>query len=255
MSEPAPLLHSALDPVVSHAHRLIELKMDVSPFFDTANLHMQQNGHCEGNQSPEPAPESDQDIKPSDLDCKAQRSSQEEGEFLKPCGAMLSQQQEETSLTSSELYSAFSPDQDKRSHSHPPVSVNTTEDSSIDLLRIVKHKPSAIVFRDYDNIHDKQVVLTDHDDSSSVGESTSSTAEEGDDDDFPETSQYKEFLVSRRRRNLSRSRKCLRKRQDAQPSSSASRGQKNSKKEKPGITGSQEEGDTQQYRGEQVRQT
>lgn len=126
------------------------------------------------------------------------------------------------------------------------AAVNTSEDSSLDLLRIVKHKPSAIVFCD------NQVV-------SDVGESSSSITEEGegdvdDDDDFPETLQYKEFLVSRRRRNLSRHRKCLRKRQDAQPSSAAASGwQKPTNEDRPESAGSQEEEETQQDNGQQVR--
>ena len=137
---------------------------------------------------------------------------------------------------------------DNSSCSHLPAAVNPSEDSSLDLLRIVKHKPSAIVFCD-------NQVLSD------VGESSSSTAEEGegdvdDDDDFPETLQYKEFLVSRHRRNLSRHRKCLRKRQDAQPSGAAASGwQKPTNEGGPEPAGSQEGEETQQDNGQQVRKT
>lgn len=142
-----------------------------------------------------------------------------------------------------------SSDVDKSSCNHPPASANASEDCSSDLLRMVKHKPSAIVFCD------NQVT-------SDVGESSSSSTEEREDDDdeeddFPEASQYKEFMVSRRRRNLSRNRKCSRKRQDAQPNGAAASGwQKPTNKGKPESAGSQEEEETlQKNNGEQVRKT
>lgn len=155
------------------------------------------------------------------------------------CGASLPQQQEESPTEAScpdELLSASSPAPDK-SQGYLSESENAAEDCSLEQLRIVKHKPSAIVFSDYDCGTDDQVI-------SDGGESPLSTAEEGDyeeEDDFPETLQYKEFLVSRHRRNMSRNRKCSRKRQDAQPNNIASDWQKPTDKGKPEFTGSQEE--------------
>jgi len=135
---------------------------------------------------------------------------------------------------------------DKCSRNRLPASVNASQDCSSDLLRVVKHKPSAIVFRGTDN----QVM-------SDVGGSSPSPTEEGEgadneDDDLPRASQYKEFLVSRRRRNLSRNRKCSRKRQDAYSNGSW---QKNTNKGRPEVTGSQEEEEAQQNNGQQVRKT
>lgn len=172
-------------------------------------------------------------------------------------GAILPQQQEESPTETScpdELLSAFSPALDK----NLAESVNAAEDSSLDLLRIVKHKPSAIVFSDYDCSTDDQVIFATG--SSDGGESSLSNAEEGEgdddeDDDFPESLQYKEFLVSRCRRNLSRNRKCLRKRQDTQPNNTASDWQQPTNKGKPEFTGSREEEDSMQKNGKQVRKT
>ncbi|KAF6722177.1 hypothetical protein FQA47_018900 [Oryzias melastigma] len=72
--------------------------------------------------------------------------------------------------------------------------------------------------------------------------SSSLKAEEGD-DDFPETLQYKEFLVSRHRRNLSRNRKCLRRRQDFLCHGAVPERPNN--KDKPGFTGDLEEEEEQ----------
>lgn len=170
-------------------------------------------------------------------------------------GASLPQQQEESPREAScpdELLSAFSPAPDK-SQDHLAESDSAAEDCSLEQLRIVKHKPSAIVFSDYDCGTDDQVISATG--SSDGGESPLSTAAEGEgdyeeDDDFPETLQYKEFLVSRRRRNMSRNRKCLRKRQDAQPNNIASDWQKPTNKGKPELTGSRE--DTMQNNDQQV---
>ena len=84
--------------------------------------------------------------------------------------------------------------------------------SPVDLLRVVKHKPSAIVFSD----------PIGEDSSSADDEEENDGAEDDEDDDddddaFPELLRYKEFLVSRRRRNLSRNRKWLRKRPEVPP--------------------------------------
>lgn len=240
MSEPVPLL--------CHAQILKELKMDISSPCNTVKLDLN---------SSEVAPGTGLDMEVSDL------GYQVEAEFLKHGGAISPQQQEgspiETSL-SDEFLPAFSPALDKSSCNHLPAYVNAPEDSSLDLLRIVKHKPSAIVFCDYDFSSDNQVIIANE--SSDGGESSSSTTEEGEGDDdgdekddFPETLKYKEFLVSRRRRNLSRNRKHLRMRKDAQPNSSASIWQKATDEGKPEFTGSQEEEDTLQNNGKQVRKT
>ncbi len=243
MSEPVPLLHRAAE-FKAHADGQKELKTD-----------LKQNGHCECSQSSDVAPGTVQDMEMSNLGSGG-------AECLKHCGAILPQQQErnpaETCL-SSELHSAFSPDLDENSCDDLPESVNATEDISLDLLRIVKHKPSAIVFCDYDCISDNQVIFANE--SSDGGDSSSSVSEEevGDDDveedDFPETLQYKEFLVSRQRRNLSRNRKGSRRREDAQPDSRATIWQKPTNKGKPEFTGSQQEQDTGQDNGNQVRKT
>ncbi|XP_072301982.1 uncharacterized protein [Eucyclogobius newberryi] len=130
---------------------------------------------------------------------------------------------------------------------------STHEDFPHDLLRIVKHKPSAIVFSDFDpSAENPPAVFSDESPKASGGSSSSSTAaeseeveeeeeEEDNDDDFPEASQYKEFLVSRRRRNSSRNRKCSRKRQDAQPSSTCG-WQKTTTTGRSGDAGSEDRG-------------
>lgn len=257
MSEPVPLLHCAPDPVASQAQRWKDLKMDISSACDTVKPDLKQNGHPECSQSSDVAPVTGLDMEVSDPGCQAavHSNSQMEAEYLKHCGAISPQQQEgsltETSLSTEDL-SAFSPALDKSSRSHLP------EDCSLDLLRIIKHKPSAIVFCDYDCSTDNQVIFANE--SSDGRESSSSTTEEGEgdgdeEDDFPETLQYKEFLVSRHRRNLSRNRKGLRKRQDAQPNSTASGWQKPTNKGRPEFTGSQEEEETLQNNGKQVRKT
>lgn len=255
MSEPVPLLQSAADPVVSHAQRWKEQEMDISSSCDTTENVSKQNGHCECSQSSDVAPGTSVDVEGSDL----------EAEYLKHAGDMSPQQQEggpTETLLSDELHHSPSPALDKSSCNDPPASVNASEDCPLDLLRIVKHKPSAIVFcGDYDCGTDSMAAVTNE--SSDGGESSLSTTEEGEgdddeeeeEDDVPEALQYKEFLVSRRRRNLSRNRKCLRKRQDAQPSSAAAGWQKPTNRGKPEFTGSREEEDTRQNNGEQVRQT
>lgn len=169
---------------------------------------------------------------------------------LKQCRA-LSCQQEDRSAT--EVVSATDGD----SCNHLPSSVNSSENCSLD-LRIVKHKPSAIVFCDHDCSSDKQVTVNE---SSDTGESSSSpTTEEGerqddsDEDDFPQTLQYKEFLVSHRRRVLSRNRKGLRKRLDAHPKSTTSGWRKSTGEGKPEFTGGQEEREAVLNKGKQVRQ-
>ena len=225
MPEPVPLLRS--DPAASRAPGWMELRMDISSPCDAARPHLEQSeyhkivAHGGGQQ-----------VEVSDLGSQA-------AEYLKHCEAVSPQQEDEST---NEVPSAG----DRNSCNHLPVS----EESSLDLLRIAKRKPSAIVFCDYDC-------------SSGTRKSSSSTAEEGeyhddgsdDEDDFPETLQYKEFLVSRRRRNSSRNRKGLRKRQDAHPKSAASGWRKLTNEGKPEFTGSQEQQETPSNNGNQVRKT
>lgn len=217
--------------------------MDTSSPRDTLVSDIRQNGHGECRQSSDTSPGAGQDMEVSYLDCRAavRRDSQMEAENAKDCGAPILQQKEEGPAETATVL-------DKCCHKHLPV--NASEDG----LRVVKHQPSAIVFCDYDCSAGSQITK----ESSDGRESSSSTSkegegEDGDDDDFPETLQYKEFLVSRRRRNLSRNRKCLRRRQDVQPNSPASDWQKPTSKSKPGFTGSQEEEDTWKNNGKKVR--
>lgn len=246
MSEPAPVLCCAPDPADGHAQGWMELKTNIaSPCNDS-----QRSGHCELSQSSDVAPGTGLDLEVSDVDSGA-------AEDLKNCGDISTQQQEaspvETSLPDP---ASSSPAPDKKNHKHLQPSVNDSEECSVDLLRIVKHKPSAIVFRDHKCGSDKQAIVAN--DSSDSGDSSSSNTEEaeGDDgdeeDDFPDALQYKEFLVSRRRRHLSRNRKCSRKRQDAQPNGTAVRPDSESK---PKFTGSQEEQEIPRNNAAQVRIT
>lgn len=102
------------------------------------------------------------------------------------------------------------------------------EGSSMDLFCIVKHKPSAIVFSGDDNISPPRAFVTqslDGEESSSGdedegGDDLEEEEDEEKDEEIPELPQYKEFLVSRRRRNVSRNRKRLRKGQELPPTGS-----------------------------------
>lgn len=169
---------------------------------------------------------------------------------LKHCRA-LSCQQEDRSDT--EVVSVTDGDR----CNHLLSSVNSSEDCCLD-LRIVKHKPSAIVFCDHDCSSDKHGTLNE---SSDTGESSFLPTEEGecqddsDEDDFPQALQYKEFLVSHRRRVLSRNRKSLRKRLDAHPKSTTSGWRKSTGEGKPEFTGGQEEREAGLNNGKQVRQS
>lgn len=148
-------------------------------------------------------------------------------------------------------------DTSRAGSSHEPSQATLSEDCSTD-LRIVKHKPSAIVFCDHDLSSEGQAGLKESSDS---GGSSSSTTEDGerqddnDEDDFPRASQHKEFLVSRRRRVLSRNRKSLRKRPDAYPKGTASSSWRNPANEgKPEVTGGREDSEAGWSDGRQVRQ-
>lgn len=136
------------------------------------------------------------------------------------------------------------------------LSTSASHDCSLELL-IVKHKPSAIVFCDHDCSSDAKLTT----ETSDTGESSSSVTEEeeydnnDDEDDFPETLQYQEFVVSRRRRNLSRNRVGLRNRQDTHPKNIASSWRKPTNRGQPEPTCSQEEQESRLNDGKQVRQT
>lgn len=248
MSEPVPLLHCAPEPMASHAQKWKELNMDISSVCSTSRPNLKQNGHCECSSDMTPGAGRDTE----DLGCQA-------AGYLKHCGAVSPQQRVETPI-SNEGHSASSAALDERNCKHLPASVNASEDCSSDLLRIVKHKPSAIVFCDNDGTSsDNQVIFANESSDSGDSSSSASEAGEGDDDDeeddFAETLRYKEFLVSRQRRNSSRNRKGLRKRQDVRPKSSACGWQKPTNEGKPELTGSQEEQDAAQNNGKQVRKT
>lgn len=139
----------------------------------------------------------------------------------------------------------------KKSHSdHVPKSVNSPEDCSLDLLRIVKHKPSVIVFGDHDN------QANSASEGSENQEFSPSSTEEGvngdGEDAFPQTLQFKELPgVSRRRRNLNRNRKVLRKRQDARPNSFQLDSRNPSSEVKSVFTGSQEQQEPLSNNGKQ----
>lgn len=140
---------------------------------------------------------------------------------------------------------------------HLPSHVNLSKDSSTD-LRIAKHKPVAIVFCDHDPTSEGQEALKE---SSDTGGCSSPTSEDGerqddnDEDDFPQASQHKEFLVSRRRRVLSRNRKSLRKSLDAPPKGTAASGwRKPASETKPEVAGGLEEREAGRSNGKPVRQ-
>lgn len=187
------------------------LKVDILSSCSAMEPELKQNGLCE-------CPGAAQEI------------------LLRPA-AVSSPQQEETSSSSAES-----------SCKHLPASGSAPEDSSADQLRIVKHKPSAIVFCD------NQVTVASE--SSDGRESPPSTTEDnGEEDDFPKTLQYKEFLVSRQRRSSNRSRKGLRRRADAWRGGPASGWQKPTEEGQPEFTGSQEEEEAAKNNGSQVGKT
>lgn len=220
MSEPVPLLHPTLDPLTSCGW--IGLLIDTSLPCDSD----QQIGRQNVDVVPETAVVSEQ--------------SSEEAKKLTHCGALACQREAKVVSGSNLL----------------PSHVNLSEDCSTD-LRIVKHKPSAIVFFDRDPTSECQEGLKESSDSG--GSSLPSTEDgerqdDNDEDDFLQASQHKEFLVSRRRRVLSRNRKSLRKRLDALPKSTVASGWRKSANEaKPEVAGGLEERETGRRNGKQVR--
>ncbi|XP_032390229.1 uncharacterized protein LOC116700892 [Etheostoma spectabile] len=187
--------------------------------------------------------------------CHAQRWKELKVDISSPCNKTkpdFKQNGQCECSQSSDMTPGTGWDMDKSSCNHLPASVNASANSSLDLLRIVKHKPSTIVFCDNDCSTDNQDIPDAGESSSSITEEREGGDNDDEEDDFPEKLQYKEFLVSRRRRNLSRNRKYSRKRQDAQPNSAASGWQKPTNKGKPEFAGSQREEETTQNNEKQA---
>lgn len=140
------------------------------------------------------------------------------------------------------------------SSDHRPKSVNLPEDCSLDLLRIVKHKPSVIVFGDHDN--QENSASEGSEDQAFPLSPTKGLNGDGE-DAFPQTLQFKELPgVSHRRRNLNRNRKVLRKRQDARPNSFPLNSRNPSTEVKSVFTGSQEQQEPLSNNGkQQVRES
>lgn len=142
------------------------------------------------------------------------------------------------------------------SSDHRPKSVNLPEDCSPDLLRIVKHKPSVIVFGDHDN---QENSASEGSEDQAFSPSPTKGLNGDGEDAFPQTLQFKELPgVSHRRRNLNlnRNRKVLRKRQDARPNSFPLNSRNPSTEVKSVFTGSQEQQEPLSNNGkQQVRES
>lgn len=219
MSGPVPL---ALCDVALPAQTRREHRSDTS----AGDTEVRHNGHCEGSHGAAAVPAAVLDVELSELRRPAPGASQQAGEG--------------TAEVMSET---------EGSHGdHMPKSVNTPEDCSLDLLRIVKHKPSGIVFGG----HDKQANSAS-DGSQDFSPSSTEEGANGDGEDaFPETLQFKELPgVSRRRRNLSRNKKVMRKRQDACSKSFPLDSQNPSSEVRSVFTGSQEQQEPLSNNGKQ----
>ncbi|MEQ2254755.1 hypothetical protein ILYODFUR_006838 [Ilyodon furcidens] len=253
MSGPASLLDAALDPVASHDKHWKDLKID-----STSSCNLSENGYSEYRWSADMSTRSTQGVEVTHADggdtVKCDHLFLEHN--VKQKGAAAPDQQEErpTMMTHpAEMPSAFSPLLDMSYDNHLSECVKSSEDTSLDVLRIVKHKPSAIVFCDYEGSSDPNVtVVNESSDGRESSSSSTSKGEEREDDDadvdeFPKTLQYKEFLVSRHRRSLNRNRKCLRKRPEVPSQGPAADWQKTSNnKRTPESAGSKEEEDARQ---------
>lgn len=204
MSGPVPL---ALCDVAVPAHR-----SDISSDYS----EVRHNGHCEGSDGAAVLPATVQDV--------------ELAEPRRPATGPSQQVFEGTAEVMSETEGSNS--------DHMPKSVATPEDSSLDLLRIVKHKPSVIVFGDHDNQANS---ASEGSDTQEFPPSPTEEGVNGDGEDaFPETLQFKELPgISRHHRN--RNRKVLRKRQDARPKSFPLDSRDPSSEVKSVFTGSQEQ--------------
>lgn len=221
MSGPVPL---ALCDVALSAPQPREHRSD----FSSDYTKLRHNGHCEGREGAPVVPVSVLDVELSELRSPATGPTQQVFEGT------------------AEVMSGT-----EGSHSdHAPKSVSTPEDSSLDLLRIVKHKPSVIVFGDHDN------QANSGSEDSETQEFSPSPSEEGvngdSEDAFPETLQYKDLPgISHRHRNLNRNRKVLRKRQDARPKSFPLDSQNPSSQVKSVFTGSQKQQEPLSNNGKQ----
>lgn len=221
MSEPVPLLHPSLDPLASRGW--MGLLMDSNPrcdFVQHTGLH--------------------KDDVVQETVCISEQSSKE-AKNLTRCASLPCQRE------AKEVVSA------RGSFNQLPSHWNLSED-----LRIVKHKPSAIVFCDQDLTFKDQAGLKESSDSEGSSSPTTEDGERQDDndeDEFPQASQHKEFPVSRRRRVLSRNRKSLRKRLDGLPKGTLASGcqRKAASEAKLEVTGDPEEREAGRNDGKQVR--
>ncbi|XP_054907248.1 uncharacterized protein LOC129373393 [Poeciliopsis prolifica] len=241
MSGPASLFDATLDPVAGQVKHWKDLKID-----STSGLS--QSVYTPSGFAPE-------DIEVTDTnggDAAWSGSLFLEQNVNKRGAAAPEQQEEPPAVTPhpAEIPSAFSALFDTSCDNHLFECVNSTEDTSPDVLRIIKHKPSAIVFCDYEG--SLATVMKESSDSRESSSSSPASKEESEDeeadvDEFPETLQYKEFLVSRHRRNLNKNRKFLRKRPEVLPHGPAADRPKTSKSNmRLECAGGKEEEDTRQ---------
>lgn len=192
MSGPASLFNTTLDPAASHIK-------DSYPDIPTGAAHTV----C-------------LEVTDTDGGDAAQSECSYSEQNVKWRGAAAAEQQEERPTVMphpAEIPSGCSPLLGTSCDNHLSECINSSEDTSLDVLRVVKHKPSAIVFCDHEGSHLAAVSESSDGRESSSSSSTSKEASEDDDVDvFPGTLQYKKFLVSRHRRSLNKNRKFLRKR-------------------------------------------
>lgn len=263
MSEPAPVLQRAPNPRPSRAQRWTrkELKTDDGSPYVFAEVNPKENGRPARSPGSDVSPAAGGDVELVRLHCvaAAHGGCGLEPEIVNDPGATLPLQLAGSPAEAPGPHVPLPPAQVRDCGSHLSGPVGASEDSQWDVLRVVKHKPSAIVFSDYDQSAETRTIFANE--GSDGGESSSNSTEEGvgddddddeeDDDAFPETLQYKEFLISRRRRNLSRNRKGLRKRQDALCNGTHAR-QNPTNKSKAEVKGRHEEVERLQNEGKQV---
>lgn len=276
VSEPVPLLRCVPpDPTASRAERLTgkdqgELKVDDSSPCVSPELDPEKDGNKRSAPTPEQGPGTGRVTEVLDLDRHAavDCNGELEPENAEHGGANLPQEGGESPTetlgpgTSSFPSPPLSPGRAEVLMAPQPVIMDISEGyPSVDQLRIVKHKPSAIVFSDHDpdNTDSKRTFVNESSDSE---ESSSASDEEGDGDDdeeeddddvFTEMSHYKEFLVCHRLRHVSRNRRWSGKRQEVLlNSTSACLSPAN--KSRPESTGDEEEDEDDDVRqNKQVR--
>lgn len=225
MSGPVPL---ALCDVAVPVQKQKEHRSDISSDYSEVS----HNGRYEGSDGAAVVPAAVLDVELSELRRPATGPSQQTGQG--------------TAAVMSEM--------EGNSSDHRPKSVNLPGDCSPDLLRIVKHKPSVIVFGDHDN--QENSASEGSEDQAFFPSLTKGLNGDGE-DAFPQTLQFKELPgVSHRRRNLNRNRKVLRKRQDARPNSFPLNSRNPSTEVKSVFTGSQEQQEPLSNNGkQQVRES